>query len=190
MKLFIKLRTFNTIAAIGSSAAILYFLLSVTDTIEIKQKFVDPNNTKPDFYLNKINSRSFNPQGDVEFTIVSQSLIHNPINNNSLLFYPDVEIYDQGQRAWTANSKSATVNSAEKKIELRENVIFLSQDQSSKFETSLLTILTDKNIAKTTEAVSLISPEGLIQAGGAYINMQSREIIMTGQIRGRFNVSP
>ena len=187
MAKLISTRRLNTILAGLAGLILLTFLLVYSETGSPPTLSPDQQvDNNPDYYLRNVNSRQFDEQGALDFTVVTQSIEHNPKDNSAKLKEPFFSLYRDGKLEWTITSQSGTVYEAGEKVDLQQRVIIASSDQQTTLKTPQLVIFPDKKLVKTNKPVTLLNPNGFTRAVGLRADLHTKTIELLDQVRGQY----
>ena len=185
---WIKPPTVNTVIATLSALAMLYLLLSLSGTVSLTRATSQHvQEQRPAFYLNQVQSHNFNDSGELSTYITGESITQQPTDNSSLLSNPQLDLFAAGKMVWRANADSAKAYSHSDYIQLSGNVKIRTNDGYTVLTTERLAIVADKKIAKTQSPVTLLTPGAVMQSNGLRVDLRSKEIVMTGNIRGQYD---
>ncbi|MFT5577898.1 MAG: lipopolysaccharide export system protein LptC [Paraglaciecola psychrophila] len=185
---FIKLPTANTVIAIVSAMAMLYLLLSLSGTVSLPRATEQPSQQqRPAYYLNGVQNHNFDNNGELSVYITGDAVSHQPTKDSSIIHNPQLDLFTAGVKTWQATAASATAYSHSDLIELHDSVDIRTADGNTLLTTERLDIVADKKIAKTQSPVSLVTAGGVITSGGMQADLRSKEIVMTGNIRGHYD---
>jgi lipopolysaccharide export system protein LptC len=191
MKQLISTRVFNTTAALVALAVLLLFLLSYSETGSPPTILVEePTSDYPDYYLVNAKSTQFGPQGALDMTIKSESILHEPQTNSSLLKQPRIALYQDGVLNWTIRSDTGVAYQTEQRIDLEQRVIIASGDNQTVLKTPFLALYPEEERAETDKPVTLQSPTGFTRSVGLKVNMKTKQIHLLDQVRGQYNAVP
>jgi len=184
----IKLPTANTLIGTLSALAIVYLLLSLSGTVNLPRTTSQHDQEqRPAFYLKQVQSHNFNDSGELSTYIASDAITQQPADNSSLLSNPHLDLFVAGEKTWRANADSATTYFHSEDIQLLGNVEIRAEDGGTVLTTARLAIAADKKIAETQSPVDLLTPGGAMQSSGMRVDLQAKEIVMTGNIRGHYD---
>ena len=143
-------------------------------------------NNEPDFYMRDAKSVEYNQLGKVRFRFKATDVNHFPQGDFTLVNNPDMTLFRKGS-PWNIISKEGHISPDGKIITLTKDVKLRggTPEQPLQMETQSITILPDKNLAKTKQKVLIINNSGRINAKGmnAYLDENRMELLSNVKVR-------
>lgn len=187
MKRRTKAKIFNMLMAGTTGVLILLFMLSYLDSGAPPSLTADQDK-KPQvkFYITQANSREFDDQGLLDFTLNSDSVRHDPRNGSARLSNPHLEVFRDGNLQWITDAQLGIVSQHGNQVKLRQRVVVRSADEQSIMTTPTLIIYPEKKLAKTEQPVTLRNPHGFTRSIGLTADLNQKRIDLHQQVRGQY----
>ncbi len=142
--------------------------------------------SEPDFYMTNTTSIEYGLDGKIRYRFQAADLKHYPEGDITLISNPEMTLYGKGD-PWHINSLKGRISEEGKVITLTENVRLRSgtPQEPLQIKTQTLTILPDKNLAKTNQKVLIENKSGQMTATGmnAYIDDNRMELLSNVQVQ-------
>ena len=134
-------------------ATLLFFLLiSETDDISFTSIEGSRVNQAFDYYLTTVDSTNFNADGESEYRLQAERIVHYPSPEYATIDSPRLVIFESQEGPWFLSAAYGTIEKdlerSEDKLDLSENVIVQHTDaegQTFNIYTNELTIYLDSN---------------------------------------------
>lgn len=147
-----------------------------------------------DSFFYQMHTTIFNIDGSQKLTIEAQSLTHFNENDTSQLIQPKVTIFKDSPNPWIITSKTGTTTQGTRHIEFQNSVHIHHQSDSihpeTQVDTSTLTVEPEKSIAYTDAPITLIQPFTQISGTGMHADLNSGEIRLLSNSRGKYVANP
>ncbi|MFA7553769.1 MAG: LPS export ABC transporter periplasmic protein LptC [Spongiibacteraceae bacterium] len=186
MKL-LSTRNINTTITAISAVLLLMFLLNFSKTgnpptLDILAKKIE----QPEFYLFNSRSIQYNEQGILDTIITSPHAEQNPKDNSVTLDEPRIHLYRQGQLNWKARAQIGTIYNSGNKVDLEQQVVAISSDQTMSLHTAKLTVFPNTKLAETDQPVALLDSTSSTHATGMKANLDQKTIELLSNVRGQY----
>ncbi|WP_101757607.1 LPS export ABC transporter periplasmic protein LptC [Oceanicoccus sp. KOV_DT_Chl] len=155
----------NTLGLVIASLILVVFLFIYSDTGSPPafNETADENRGS-EFYLIHAASRQYDEAGNIDTTINSSQIKHNPVNNSIKIADPLIILHDQGLTQWQISAQSGVVYNEGEKIDLSQQVVIVSNDETTSLKTPQLFIYPNQKLADTEQPVTLHSANGFTRA--------------------------
>lgn len=141
----------------------------------------------PDFWIDQLTMRRFDPQGAVQHTLDATRLVHYPDDDTTLVSNPRVTLF-RGDTQATMTANSALLDKPGDRVRLQDAVRVVKTDpggSSIVIDTSILDVFPDEETARTDVPVTITQGRSVIHGeGGLEINNKTRIAIINGPVRG------
>ena len=148
---------------------------------------IDAISQEPDYIIQGVKARHYDKHGVLGRRIEAKSAQHLPITDTTKLIEPSVILRDKQNPTWTVKSQKGQLLGTQT-LELDGDVQVLpmkgSQTELS-LKTEHISIDLDKQIADTSENVTIESPDTKIRSKGMNMNMITQQVQFTSQVRGQ-----
>ena len=144
----------------------------------------------PDYYMEGFLATSFNDKGMIKHRFGAQRMAHYPVNQRAeltgVLIVADSD--DQGQ--WEIRAGKGVTSYGSDIIDLSEDIQVQRTDimHGPTIETAALKVDSGNRYASTQYPVRIHAENAVIKSMGVYIDFSQREIQLTSQVRGKYNV--
>lgn len=181
----------NFLYSVISLVVLLAFLWIYTETGTTPnlQKTQQKNN-EPDFFVINMQTKNFDINGEISETVNSKKALSFAKGKRNELKDPIIHLYDQQQQTWQITAKKGTVYKNGSKVDLKNNVVIVSQNNENRLTTKALTMYPDDNIAENNLPVTITSPQGVTTAVGMKADLNKQHTLLKKQVKGTYHATP
>lgn len=141
-----------------------------------------------DYFLVDAQIREYGVNGQLQYTLNSQSITHYPHTDNTLLQTPVMVNYRKPGQTTHSTSQSGKLLPGGKDLELWDNVVITQTDlntgQEVRMDTDFITVYSDQNMADTDRPVLITNDTGKTRAIGMTALYQQGLIKLKSRVRG------
>ena len=134
----------------------------------------------PDLVVQNFNARALGEDGRVRYTLAAAKMVHYPDDDSALLERVKLESLDPAQPRMLATADRGRLEQGGERVWIEGNVVVVreadARGESARLTTDKLLVLPDEGIARTSSAVTLVSPSGRVNAVGLEINNRARTL--------------
>lgn len=184
---------YHTIVLAVLACMLFFLLISETDDISFTSLEGSRVNQAFDYYMTTVDSTSFSPQGESEYRLQADRIVHYPSPEYATIDAPRLVIYEGQAGPWFLSAAYGTIEQdrerSEDRLDLSENVIVQhtdAQGQVYKIFTDKLTIYLDSSYLITDSEVLLESTNREISSLGMTADLTTKHITFLSQVRGRY----
>lgn len=146
--------------------------------------------TLPDAIMENVTSVIIDKLGKPSMKIVTPRMIHYASNDTTHLVSPKLTLYRKSPKPWIITSNFADATQGVENVRFKENVVIHHPADSSNpatlIKTSFLLVHPNRQVAETSELITLIQPSLVVKATGMYADMNSGDIKLLSQARGEY----
>jgi len=143
----------------------------------------DSARNDPDVVIERFTARKLSPTGDVQYVLTAQAMTHFPADDSSLLEQVVFTATTPGEPTLTATAPRGRLLAGGDEVVLEGGVVLDSsgsgKSPAMKLRTPRLTVLPEKNIARSTEGVVIESAQGVINAAEFELNSLTKTLRMS-----------
>ena len=154
-----------------------------------KPDSADIGDDTPDFFITDFSIEDFNDQGKVRYSIEAEHLEHYPLSDTAKIRKPFITIYrTTSQMPWYAKADEGLVDNEGKILTLKNQVqLFNTKDHAGRLHltTQKLIINIENELAYTDEKVTLVSPQGHLEAIGLEADLTSNRLQLKSRVKGK-----
>ncbi len=184
---------YHTIVLAVLACMLFFLLISETDNISFPGLEGSRVNQAFDYYLTTVDSTSFSPEGESEYRLQADRIVHYPLPEFATIDSPHLVIYEGQAGPWFLSAAYGTIEQdferSEEKLNLSENVIVQHTDaegQTYNIYTDELTIYLDSKYLTTETEVLFESMNREISSLGMTADLTTKHITFLSQVRGRY----
>lgn len=184
---------YHTIVLAILTCLLFFLLTSETDDISFSTIEGSRVNQAFDYYMSTVDSTRFNPQGDSEYRLQAERIVHYPSPEYATIDLPRLVIYEDQTSPWFLSAAYGTIEQdlerSEDRLDLSENVIVQhtdAQGQVYNIFTDKLTIYLDSRYLITDSEVLFESSNREISSLGMTADLTTRHITFLSEVRGRY----
>ena len=141
----------------------------------------------PDAFMENVVAIVMDKQGKVSMKIATPKMIHYAENDTTYLTRPELTIHRRSPQPWYITSEYAKATNGADKVDFWENVTIHhaadTNNPTTMIKTSKLTVLTQDQIADTSELITLTQPNIMVNATGMHADLNSGDIKLLSQAR-------
>jgi LPS export ABC transporter protein LptC len=184
---------YHTIVLAILTCLLFFLLTSETDDISFSTIEGSRVNQAFDYYMSTVDSTRFNPQGDSEYRLQAERIVHYASPEYATIDLPRLVIYEGQTNQWFLSAAYGTIEQdlerSEDRLDLSENVIVQhtdAQGQVYNIFTDKLTIYLDSRYLITDSEVLFESSNREISSLGMTADLTTRHITFLSEVRGRY----
>ena len=183
-----RAKTLNTAIGVVTAILVLLFLLDYSDTgtppgLPGESDTAVPH---PGYFLSGTTSTQYNDDGELEFTLTTREIRHNPTDDSAKLKTPHFEMFRQSARSWIGDAQLGRISGDGETLDLEQQVVIRSDDGDTVLKTPQLTLFPDKKLAKTDKPVTLQNPNGFTRSIGLTADLNHKRIDLLHQVRSQY----
>lgn len=175
-------------------ATLLFFLvISETDDISFSSIKGSRVNQTFDYYLSTVDSTNFNADGESNYRLQAERIVHYPSPEYATIDAPRLVIYESQEGPWFLSAAYGTIEKdlerLEDKLDLSENVIVQhtnADGQLINIYTNELTIYLESNYLTTETEVLFQSMNREISSLGMTADLSTKHLTFLNNVRGRY----
>jgi len=134
----------------------------------------------PDLIVEKFNARKLGEDGKVLYTLAADRMVHYPDDDSAHLQTVTLEAFEPQQPKMTATAEKGRMEQGGDRVWVEGNVVIVRAADArlgeARLTTDKLLLLPDAGIARTSEVVTLDTPESRTRAVGMELDNQARTI--------------
>lgn len=150
----------------------------------------ETSNNDPDVFMDDVVAVVMNKLGTPSLKIETPKMTHYPQDDTTELLSPHVVVYRQSPQPWHINANHARTKQGVTEITFWDDVIIHhladSDNPMTTMHTSSLTILPDKQVAKTNDAIVVNQPDTTIHGIGMLANWEEGTVQLLSQAREEY----
>ncbi|MDC1435724.1 LPS export ABC transporter periplasmic protein LptC [Gammaproteobacteria bacterium] len=184
---------YHTIVLAVLAGMLFFLLISETDDLNFSRLEGSRVNQAFDYYMTTVDSTRFNPQGESEYRLQAERIVHYPSPEYATIDSPRLIIYEAQTGPWFVSAAYGTIEQdlerSEDRLDLSENVIVQhtdAQGQVYKIFTEELTIYLDSSFLITDSEVMLESTNRQISSLGMTADLTTKHITFLSEVKGRY----
>lgn len=154
-----------------------------------KQKNADnkPAHPQADYFIKQSHSKDFGSDGFKTQSLTSEFIEHLPAKQRLELLKPEIHFFERGKLTNSVNSNQGEIPDQSKQIEFIGNVIIRDHQQPEKqqtINTEVLTVFTEKKLAKTASKVTISDQSGRTTGVGMQADFNVNTVELQSQVKG------
>ena len=184
---------YHTIVLAVLACLLFFLLISETDDISFSSLEGSRVDQNFDYYLTSVDSTQFSPQGESEYRLQAERIVHYPSPEYATIDSPRLIIYQSQQGPWFLSAAYGTIEQdlerSEERLDLSDNVIVQHTDangQTYNIYTDELTIYLDSSYLTTNTEVLFQSSNQEISSLGMNADLTTKHITFLNNVRGRY----
>jgi len=134
----------------------------------------------PDLMVENFRARALGLDGNVLYTLAARKMVHYPDDDSALLESVKLQSFDARQPPMTATADTGRLEQGGERVWIEGNVVVVreadARGETARLTTDKMLVLPDEGIARTSSAVTLLSPSGRVDATGLEINNRARTL--------------
>jgi len=146
--------------------------------------------TEPDFYVENFNYVKLSVQGQAQYHFSGTRLTHNPVDDSYDIQLPVVHSIGKGNAPMTLRAQRAHVNSDSSKVQLYDDVHMdrpgVGVVEPLHIRSEYMLLLPDEDVAKTDQAVTIVSGNKTLYGVGMYANNATLEFRLASNVHGTY----
>ena len=144
----------------------------------------------PDAYMEDVNATIMNKQGKISMKIATPKMTHYATNDTADLERPELTVYRNALQPWYISSKSAKTIDGIEKINFQDDVTVHhyadENNPATLIKTISLTYYPDKQVAETSDLITLVQPNIVVKGIGMYTDMKTGYVKLLSAARGEY----
>ena len=145
---------------------------------------------RPDALMENVVATIINKEGNPSLRVEAPKMIHYADNDTTDIETPHITMYRQSPEPWHINSNYAKATQGLGKLYFWDNVVIRHMSDianpTTTMTTTTLTVFPDKQIAQTSDHVTLIQPDTTIHGLGMLANLNDGTVQLLSQARGEY----
>lgn len=129
--------------------------------------------------------------GKVSMKIVTPKMVHFAKNDSTDFIDPQLTIYHKSPNPWFIESRTAKALHGMDNVVFTDNVVIHHpadyNNPATVIKTTTLTVHPNEKTAETTEPITMIQPNSVMQAIGMHADMDSGNIKLLSQAQGEYD---
>ncbi len=179
---------------------IALLVIAITSFIWLDQPDSQPaedslnmSDLKADYYLEEFETVRYDSQGNPEYQLNGDTLLHYPAHKASEIIDPVLVLNRPQQPSWTLHSNSGWLEEADETIRLNGEVSVLRgpfNDQPQiTIKTSQITVQTRQQSLETDEEIEIQSRDWILRSTGLRSNLSDGKLSLLSNVRARYENS-
>jgi lipopolysaccharide export system protein LptC len=144
----------------------------------------------PDSWMEGVVALIMDKQGNPSIKIITPKMIHSTQNDTTHLISPKLIIYRQSINPWYVTARFAKASQGIDIVTFWDEVIIQhaadKQNPETLIKTPRLTVKPHQQLADTSDLITLIQPNLIVEATGMHANMKSGDINLLSQAKGEY----
>lgn len=138
--------------------------------------------TQLSFYLNNIESRSFNEEGSLTQILTTQKASQNTASNQITMNAVNLKI-GQGNKRWTISANTGSTDSQLQQVTLQDSIKLTSGDGTTEVYTEELVLDGEKEIAYTDLPIKILVNGSETTATGLHVDLKQETIHLKHNVK-------
>lgn len=147
----------------------------------------------PDLIVENFSARKLAEDGSVRYTLAARKMVHYPDDDSALLDTVKLEAFEAKQPKMTATAERGRLEQGGDRVWIEGNVVLVRDGDANSGPARLLTekllVLPDAGIARTSDDITLESPQGRAVAKGMELDNNKRTLRLD-RVRATYKPSP
>ncbi|MBN4053485.1 LPS export ABC transporter periplasmic protein LptC [Haliea sp. AH-315-K21] len=146
-----------------------------------------------DYYLTTVDSTQFSPEGESEYRLQAERIVHYPYPEYATIDSPRLIIYESQAGPWFLSAVYGTIRQdierSEERLDLSENVVVQHTDadgQTYNIYTDELTIYLTSKYLSTESEILFETMNREISSLGMTADLTTRHFTFLSQVKGRY----
>lgn len=175
-----------------SSVMIVAIALAAWTTLSYRPQNAAPIHAAelPDAYMEDVTAVILNKQGKMDMKIKSPKMTHFATNDTTHLTTPQLTLYKKSPQPWYITSNFAKASQGIENVNFWDNVIIHHaadlNNRATLIKTLTLTVHPTLETAETSDPITLIQEDIVIQATGMLANLNNGDIKLLSKTRGEY----
>ncbi len=174
------------------SLIIIISFLSWTSFVLFRPQDTKPLNVdnRPDALMENVTALILDKQGKPKLKVITPKLVHFPSGDTTRFTSPQLTLYRHSPKPWFITSQYAKASQGIENIDFWDHVIIHhaadENNPATIIKTSMLTVFPNKNLAQTTQHITMTQPSLVVKAIGMHANLKTGDIKLLSQARGEY----
>jgi lipopolysaccharide export system protein LptC len=145
---------------------------------------------EPDIVVENLSAMQMGLSGAPRYSVVAKRMLHYPDNRTTLLEFPQLTHFDEGDVPVTIRSDQGELSADGKDAFFRGNVLVRrpasADEEEMTLATSFLHVIPDQDLARTDREVTLTKGDSRVESVGLEFNNATRNVKLPSRVRGTF----
>ncbi len=150
----------------------------------------DNARSEPDYFVEQFNFAKISVNGDVQYTISGEKLVHHPIDDASTITLPVVKSYAKERAPLLLRADRALVNSDHSEIRFFEQVKMTKPNARGEddltVESDYMLALPDQDIVKSDKKVVIRLADSILIGTGFLADNRQHQLTLQSQVNGTY----
>lgn len=143
----------------------------------------------PDYIIDSLVHTRYDPQGQVESTLVAAKMIHYPDDDTTELVAPRMVQTKPNEPRMTVTAERGTLSQDGEEIFLYDNVVLVRDGSADRSETrirsSFMHVVQAHSVVRTDRDVLITEEDRVLSGRGMEYHNDSKELFLRERVRGR-----
>ncbi len=160
------------------------------DSVQVEET-IDMRQTQSDYYLEEFTTRKFDENGDLEYRVSGESLLHYPEDDRSEITAPNVILLREGIR-WDITSKQGEMLRNPDTFTLSGDVLLERAGNNIdgvSIRTEKLSVRTDNNEVSTDQPIEVIADGWSMSSIGLQTSIDEGKLVFLSKVTGHYDVA-
>ncbi len=144
----------------------------------------------PDYIVDRFSITSYDPEGRTESQLSADRMVHYPDDDTTELVKPRVVYTKAEEPRLVLTAQRGALSQDGDEVFLYDDVLLVRDANADSPETRMrsefLHLLRDRSMVLTDRPVSVTDPRRSVSADAMEYNNETRELVLSGQVRGDF----
>lgn len=142
----------------------------------------------PDYFLRGFTATTMDMQGQPDHQLSGELMLHYGDDGSMELTQPRLTLYAKGKALWHLAAAQGVLNAGGSELTLSGGVRIHRVESAGPLEltTDNMLIRPKQRYAETDAALTLLHPQGKMEAVGLRAYMQEERLVLLSQVRGRY----
>jgi len=157
----------------------------------VVEETIDMQQTQSDYYLEEFTSRKFDENGELQYRVTGESLLHYPEDDRSEITAPNVILLREGVR-WDITSTRGEMLREPDRFTLFGDVHLeraTGNNDSVSIRTERLSVSTDNNEVSTDQPIEVIADGWQLRSVGLQSRLDEGKLIFLSKVTGHYDVA-
>ncbi len=148
---------------------------------------------KADYYLEEFETIRYDKQGNPEYRLLGETLLHYPAHQASEIINPKLSLNRPNQPSWSMTSKSGWLEEATESFRLNGDVAILRGPHHDQPEmiinTSEVLVRTKQQTIETESEIEIHSPDWILRSTGLKSDLTNGKLSLLSNVRARYETN-
>jgi lipopolysaccharide export system protein LptC len=144
----------------------------------------------PDAVMEGVTAIFIDKQGKPTMRVETPKLVHFNENNATDFTDPKLTLYRKSPEPWYVTAKNARAIDGIEHVNFEHDVVIHHaadlHNPATVIKTDTLTVFPDKQIAETSDPITLVQPSVVVKATGMHADMMTGDIKLLSEARGEY----